>query len=57
MRARTFEIWLWNTETRDFQVETVKLPSLKAAREYGKERERDTDYLKFRDAEVVDAGN
>lgn len=52
-KVKSFDVWFMDLEKRDFHVETVERSSLKAAKEYGKQRERQCDYLRFRDVELT----
>jgi hypothetical protein len=55
--TKSFDVWFMDIEKRDFHIETIERFSLKAAREYGKQRERKCDYLKFRDVEPTRKGD
>ena len=50
MRPRTkfYEVVFFSLTTRDFRTEIIERTSLQAAKEYGKERERNSDELRFR---------
>lgn len=47
-KTKFYEVFWFDLDIRDFRTEVIETTSLKAAQQYGREVERDSDHLKFR---------